>query len=88
MALDLLEAPFKRVDEFNVFQSALRYLHQKEPQFIAQVVTGLNENEQKFLKSHIETRRIQVSQKGIEKAVARRIVKAKRRGPQGSGIAE
>jgi hypothetical protein len=39
----------------------------------------LNEQQKKFLKEHIETRRIKIENKGIEQVVPRRIIKVKRR---------
>jgi hypothetical protein len=39
----------------------------------------LNESQKKFLKEHIETRRIKIENKGTTQEVPRRIIKAKRR---------
>jgi hypothetical protein len=46
----------------------------------------LSEDDKRFLKEHIETKRIKIEHKGIETEVARRIIKVKRRGGVGSGM--
>lgn len=46
----------------------------------------LEVDEKKFLKEHIETKRIKINHRGIETDVARRIIKVKRRGGTGSGF--
>jgi hypothetical protein len=46
----------------------------------------LSETEKKFLKEHIETKRIKILYKGVDTEVARRIIKVKRRGGTGAGF--
>jgi hypothetical protein len=50
------------------------------------LVQQLGPEEKKFLKEHIETKRIKIEHRGIETDVARRIIKVKRRGGVGSGF--
>ena len=83
--MDLLVAPFKKMDEFFVFNQALRKLHSKDQIFVNNIVSHLTEKEKKFLKEHIETKRIKISNQGVETDVARRIIKVKRRGGNGQG---
>jgi len=42
--------------------------------------------DKRFLKEHIETKRIEISHKGVQTAVIRRIVKVKRRGGNSTGF--
>jgi hypothetical protein len=44
----------------------------------------LTEEQKKFLREHIETRRIKIEHKGVETEVARRIISVKRRNPGGN----
>ena len=85
--MDLLNAPFKKMDEFATFNEALTTLYRKDPQYINNLIAQLPEDEKKFLKEHTETKRIKIEHKGIETDVARRIIKVKRRGGVGSGLA-
>ena len=45
----------------------------------------MTEDEKKFLKQLVETKRIKIEHKGVETDVARRIITVKRRGGVGSG---
>lgn len=83
--MDLLNAPFKKTDEFAIFNTVLRNLHARDPTYVNNLVGQLQEKDKKFLKEHIETKRIKIEHKGIETEVARRIIKVKRRGGVGSG---
>lgn len=84
--MDLLNAPFKKMDEFLAFNEALSTLYGRDPQYINNLIAQLPEEEKKFLKEHTETKRIKIEHKGIETEVARRIIKVKRRGGVGSGL--
>lgn len=53
-------------------------MHSRDPQYINNVISSLSEEEKKFLKEHIETKRIKIEHKGMQTDVARRIVKVKR----------
>ena len=77
--MDLLNAPVKKQDEFATFNQVLRQLHNKDPQYINNLVAQLSEEQKKFLREHIETRRIKIEHKGVETEVARRIISVKRR---------
>lgn len=79
--MDLLNAPVKKQDEFGTFNTVLRQLHNKDPQYINNLVAQLSEEQKKFLREHIETRRIKIEHKGVETEVARRIISVKRRNP-------
>lgn len=85
VTMDLLNAPFKKADEFSIFNHVLRNLHAKDPAYINNLVSQLSEKDKKFLKEHFETKRITIAHKGIKTEVARRIIKVKRRGGVGSG---
>ena len=43
------------------------------------LVSQLSEEKKKFLKEHVETKRIQIEYNGVQTEVARRIIKVKRR---------
>lgn len=87
VTMDLLNAPFKKVDEFIIFNEALSTLYRKDPQYINNLIAQLPDNDKKFLKEHTETKRVKIEHKGVETNVARRIIKVKRRGGVGSGAA-
>lgn len=36
--MDLLQAPFKKMDEFNIFGQALKQIHSKEPQYMNNIL--------------------------------------------------
>lgn len=84
--MDLLNAPFKKADEFNIFNLVLRNLHARDATYVNNLIKSLDEKERQFLKEHIETKRIKIEHKGVETEVARRIIKVKRRGGVGSGM--
>lgn len=77
--MDYLNAPVKKQDEFAMFNQVLRHLHNKDPQYINNLIAQLNEEQKKFLREHIETRRITIEHKGVATEVARRIISVKRR---------
>jgi hypothetical protein len=79
--LDMIESPIKSQDEFAAFSEVLKRLHAKDPAYINNLVAQMPENQKKYLKEHIETKRIKVEVKGVEQDVARRIIKVKRRAP-------
>lgn len=83
--MDLLVAPFKKADEFAIFNQQLRNLHSRDPTYVNNLVAQLQEDEKKFLKQLVETKRIVVELKGVETQVARRIISVKRRGGGGAG---
>lgn len=83
--MDLLNAPFKKADEFAIFNQQLRTLHSRDPTYINNLVAQLTENERGFLKELVEIKRIKIEHKGVESEVARRIITVKRRGGVGSG---
>lgn len=83
--MDLLNAPAKKADEFAIFNQTLRNLHNKDATYINNLLAQLPEDDKKFLKEHIETKRIKIEHKGVSTEVARRIITVKRRGGVGSG---
>lgn len=83
--MDLLQAPFKKIDEFNFFNKIMHTLHNKDAQYINNLVAQLTEAEKKYLSEHMQTKRIEIEQKGVKTEVARRFIKVKRRGGVGSG---
>lgn len=60
-------------------------LHNKDAQYINNLVAQLTEAEKKYLSEHMQTKRIEIEQKGVKTEVARRFIKVKRRGGVGSG---
>ncbi len=36
--MDLIQAPFKKMDEFNIFNQALKTLHGKDPEYVKNIV--------------------------------------------------
>ena len=62
--MDLLQAPFKKEDEFAIFSKALKYLHGQDPNYVNGILSALNENDKKALKEFIETKRIKLNIKG------------------------
>ena len=50
VTMDMLNAPFKKADEFELFNKQLRNLHTRDPSYINNLVAQLSENEKKFLK--------------------------------------
>lgn len=62
--MDLLNAPVKKQDEFSSFNQALRQLHNKDASYINNLVAQLSEEQKKFLREHIETRRITIETTG------------------------
>jgi hypothetical protein len=54
-------------------------MHQSDALFTNNVINELNEEDKKFLKEHIETKRVTINHKGIKTNVARRIIKVKKR---------
>lgn len=83
--MDLIQSPFKKADEFEFFNKVLQTLHSKDAQYINNLVGQLTEEEKKYLQQHMQTKRIEIEQKGIKTEVARRFIKVKRRGGVGSG---
>jgi len=83
--MDMISAPFKKQDEFAIFHQALLKLHEKDPAYVTNVIAQLSENDKKFLKEHIETKRIRIQHKGVDTQVARRIIKVKRSAGGGFG---
>ncbi len=37
--MDLLQAPFKKVDEFDIFKKVLHNLHSKDPQYMNNLIS-------------------------------------------------
>ena len=78
--MDLLRAPLKKVDEFAIFNNQLRQLHSRDPAYINNLVSQLEQSEKDFLKQLMDTKRVKIEHKGVETEVARRIITVKRRG--------
>lgn len=72
--MDMLNAPFKKADEFDLFNKQLRHLHSRDPNYVNNLVAQLNESEKKFLKQLVETKRVEIEHKGVKTEVARRII--------------
>lgn len=77
--MDMLNAPFKKADEFGIFNNQLRSLHNRDPAYVNNLVSQLDEKERNFLKQLSETKRIEIEHKGVKTEVARRIITVKRR---------
>ena len=56
--------------------------------YINNVIAQLSDEDKKFLKEHIETKRIKIDHKGMQTEVARRIIKVKRSGGNGQTFGE
>ena len=84
--MDMISSPIKKCDEFGIFNTQLRHLHSRDPNYVNNLVAQLNEHEKKFLKQLVETKRVEIDYKGVKTEVARRIIHAKRRvGPSAPG---
>ena len=77
--MDLLKAPFKKADEFDIFSRQLEGLHKRDPGYVNNLLAQLEASEKEFLKQLTQTKRVKIEHKGVETEVARRIVTAKRR---------
>lgn len=81
VTMDMLQAPFKKADEFAIFNQQLRTLHSRDATYTNNLIAQLNESEKAFLKQLVETKRIEIVGKGgVKTEVARRIITVKRRG--------
>ena len=85
VTMDMLNAPFKKTDEFGYFNTQFRALYDRDMTYINNLVAQMNEEEKKFLHELMETKRVKIAHKGVEKDVVRRIITVKRRGGVGSG---
>lgn len=72
--MDMLQSPFKKHDEFEFFKKTLTNLHNRDAVFLNNIVGSLSDDQKKFLKEHIQTKRIKIEHKGVETEVARRFV--------------
>jgi hypothetical protein len=82
VTMDMLRAPLKKADEFAIFNGQLRNLHTRDPGYVNNLLSQLDQGEKDFLKQLMETKRIKIEHKGVETEVARRIITVKRRKPQ------
>ncbi len=64
--MDMLNAPFKRADEFALFNQQMKTLYQRDPAYMNNLVAQLDEQEKKYLKKLLETKRINIQHKGVE----------------------
>jgi hypothetical protein len=80
VTMDLLNAPFKKADEFVIFNTQLRQLFARDATYTNNLVAQLKEHEKKFLSQLMETKRVEIEHKGVKTEVARRIIHVKRRG--------
>lgn len=85
VTMDMLNAPFKKTDEFNFFNQQFRALHDRDSTYINNLVQQMEEEEKKFLRELFETKRVKIEHMGVEADVVRRIITVKRRGGVGSG---
>ena len=58
--MDMLNAPFKKADEFALFNQQIRQLYNREPAYMNNLVAQLDEAERKYLKKLLETKRINI----------------------------
>lgn len=58
--MDMLQAPFKKIDEFQFFNKTLHNLHNKEPDYINNLVGQLSDPERKYLQEHMQTKRVEI----------------------------
>jgi|APCry1669189241_1035207.scaffolds.fasta_scaffold161338_1 pimeloyl-CoA synthetase len=83
--MDMLNAPFKKTDEFNFFNNQFRSLHERDSTYINNLVQQMEEGDRKFLKELFETKRITIEKDGVPQDVVRRIITVKKRGGVSSG---
>jgi len=61
VTMDMLNAPFKKADEFGYFNSHFRSLYDRDMTYINNLVAQMNEVEKKFLQEFMETKRIKIT---------------------------
>ena len=61
VTMDMLNAPFKKADEFGYFNSHFRSLYDRDMTYINNLVAQMNEVEKKFLQELMETKRIKIT---------------------------
>ena len=47
--MDMLNSPFKQVDEFELFKRSLNTLHSRDPPYMNNVISQLSEQDRKHL---------------------------------------
>ena len=61
VTMDMLNAPFKKADEFGYFNSHFRSLYDRDMTYINNLVAQMNEVEKKFLQELMDTKRIKIT---------------------------
>ena len=61
VTMDMLNATFKKADEFGYFNSHFRSLYDRDMNYINNLVAQMNEVEKKFLQEFMETKRIKIT---------------------------
>ena len=61
VTMDMLNAPFKKADEFGYCNSHFRSLYDRDMTYINNLVAQMNEVEKKFLQEFMETKRIKIT---------------------------
>jgi hypothetical protein len=78
----LLTCQIKKIDEFKYFGGIMKKLYQENTENMKLTINMLQANQQQYLKTILQSKRITIMNKGVSTCIARKFVKAKR--PQGA----
>jgi len=77
MTLNSMQARIKNIDEYEFFNKTIKLLYATLPDKAKMLVAALSEDQQKYLKGALQSKRVVISKKGEKTTVARRILKPK-----------
>eukprot|EP00831_Metopus_contortus_P002276 TRINITY_DN10835_c0_g1_i7.p1 TRINITY_DN10835_c0_g1~~TRINITY_DN10835_c0_g1_i7.p1 ORF type:complete len:745 (-),score=72.50 TRINITY_DN10835_c0_g1_i7:22-2256(-) len=78
ITLTSLECPLKKIDEYSYIRKVINSLYAQSPIMIKEVISSLEIEKQNYLKNILQSKRVNLKQKGSRTSVPRRILKAKR----------
>lgn len=79
MEYDLILSKIKDVDENQYFKQVIFMLRHKNSEFLEKVISELSQTQGEFLRRLLQTQTINIESNGENRAVHRRIIKARRR---------
>ena len=59
VTMDMLNAPFKRQDEFGFFHKVFATLYAKAPQYMSNLLQSLTPEEKRYLQEHMQSKRVE-----------------------------
>ena len=61
--MNMLNAPFKKFDEFDFFHKAFSTLYAKDPQYMSNLLQSLTPEEKRYLQEHMHSKRVEIENK-------------------------